>query len=307
MLALLCGSTACSGGLLFGDSEADIATEIAEEYLTAIVEGRAEDAHGMLTDPGFEPMPDEVYVETEHRVTDYTVDEVTGTTLVEGALLADDGWMPYELHIDVETGEITDPGTWRLLSYAITLETAVPLINGTGIPGRPVAGPDGVISLQAPPGVYVLDAEVGNLLTVEEQTVDLGVSSSGESTSGPRLRPTLSEEGSELAQQQVDELLERCLEDISGEDASCPNQLPSGSDPDPRSVEWTLLEPPTVQWRSADGDHVGGTIEYGQYFSATWTEDGEPAAEDALGWGSDQVEARVDGEDELSVEITDLG
>src|SRR5699024_5802929 len=159
----------------------------------------------------------------------------------------------------------------------------------------------------APPGMYVLDADVGSLLAVEEQTVDFGLGASPDETSGVRLQPELSDEGRELAQQQVDELVERCLENHDQGDDTCPNQPPANADPDPDSVEWTLLKQPTVQWSRADGDHIGGIIEHADYFPATRTEGGEPKSRDTIGWGSSSVEARVSREDELSVEITDLG
>src|SRR5699024_490602 len=203
--------------------------------------------------------------------------------------------------------EVIDADSWNLLAFTVTYEDARPLINGASIPGQPVAGPVGEIEFHAPPGVYVLDADVGSLLAVEEQTVDFGLGASADETSGVRLRPELGAEGRELAQQQVDELVERCLENHDQGDDTCPNRPPANADPAPDSVEWTLLKQPTVQWSRADGDHIGGIIEYDDFFSATWTEDGEPKSRDTIGWGSSSVEARVSREDERSVEITDLG
>src|SRR5699024_3786921 len=155
--------------------------------------------------------------------------------------------------------------------------------------------------------MYVLDADVGSLLAVEEQTVDFGLGASADETSGVRLRPELGDEGRGLAQQQVDELVERCLGNHDQGDDTGPNRPPANADPDPDSVQWTLLKQPTVQRRRADGDHIGGILDDAHRFPATWTEDGEPKSRDTSGWGSSSVEARVSREDELSVEITDLG
>ena len=307
MLVLLCGSTACSSGLPFGDSEERRAVEIAEEYLTAIVDGRVEDAHAMMSDPSFAPLPDEIYAATEHRVESFTIDDAGSSSFVGATLESDEGTREIEVYVDPDADEVIDADSWNLLAFTVTYEDARPLINGASIPGQPVAGPVGEIEFHAPPGMYVLDADVGSLLAVEEQTVDFGLGASADETSGVRLRPELGDEGRELAQQQVDELVERCLENHDQGDDTCPNQPPANADPDPDSVEWTLLKQPTVQWSRADGDHIGGIIEYDDFFSATWTEDGEPKSRDTIGWGSSSVEARVSREDELSVEITDLG
>lgn len=307
VLLLLCGSTACSANLPFGDPEEDRAVEIAEEYLDAIVDGRLEDAHSMLSVRSFEPLPDSAYAGTEHRIEEYTIDEVTSGRQVEATLVTDAGTTEVELLVVPEERTISDDGIWHLLSFSVSLETAVPRINGNGIPGIPVAGPSGAISFHVPRGMYTVRAEAGPLLTEEEQTVDFSAGAEDPAAGGLFFHPELNEEGSERAQQQVDELVERCLEDVSGKDTSCPNRLPSDTEPDDGSVQWTLLKQPTVQWQRADGDHIGGVIEYDHFFSATWTEDGEQRSVEELGWATNHVEASVDGEDELSVEITDLG
>ena len=137
--------------------------------------------------------------------------------------------------------------------------------------------------------------------------MDYGLGEAPDDSSGVCLQPGLSEEVDELAQQQVDELIARWLENRNGGDDSRPNQPPANADPDRDSVEWNLLEQPTVQWRRVDADHIGGIIEYDHYFSATRTEDGEPKSRDTIGWAINAVEAKVSREGELSVEITDMG
>src|SRR5699024_85284 len=91
VLVLLCGSTACSSGLPFGDSEERRAVVIAEEYLTAIVDGRVEDAHAMMSDPSFAPLPDEIYAATEHRVESFTIDDAGSSSFVGATLESDEG------------------------------------------------------------------------------------------------------------------------------------------------------------------------------------------------------------------------
>lgn len=274
-------AAALASVLVFGlggcaDSPEKQAQELVERYLQAIVDGRAADAAALAgadqTDAAI--VPDEALRQAEQRIDGFTIEDVTSWSATVTVTAGEES-REASIMVDLENESVSDPWLWRPMGLYISLPVAQLTMNDVVIP----TSEDGGAVVLALPGVYHTSAEAGPLVDVTVGTWELGLQDSMmDPTSSDPISATLNEAGQAEADRQFQAIIDRCLEDRTGRDTSCPNQLFDYYTPDPGSVEWTLLAPLEVEWdRPVAGYFIGSLAGDNDYlWAVTWTENGEP-------------------------------
>lgn len=267
------GATGCGVvGDVTGLSDRRV-TQHVERLLTAVRDGRASEALGML-EPGpiaALPVPDAAYTAAADRITGWTVDDVfAGRTLstVDVTLHRGDARRQITLILDEETQLFTSTGLVHTVLVQGPTRQQTTQVNGVDLPRHAGAGRS-IVEVLALPGRYEVRTEAGPLL----QSTPVVAHVTLEGWDGPGGRPplVLSAEGRRELLSVVQDHLRGCLAQPVAEPEGCPNQTSVAEDG--KRIEWSMQEEPSFGVSEGAVLPLSGLIQRGGLFTVTWTDD----------------------------------
>ncbi|MCC9205735.1 hypothetical protein [Arthrobacter sp. zg-Y769] len=239
---------------------------LAEEYLSAIVDGDVEKAIGMSPDHNFEDfslMTNEAYAKAENKITGFEVTEV----VVTGGKA--------DVSVDIEQGSDTTAVTldlrtdgtealffheWKLniglstasVPYLPQGDATAVVVNGVEIPGQDTEVSETIArSFNFLPGDYTLSASTGTPYAgYPDQLVSVRLNQDGTATAQERsivLRAEVTDAGRGEIQAGITAHLEDCMKSTELMPKGCPNKW-RVEDPDNyRNISWSMPTPPTLE------------------------------------------------------------